>query len=111
MVAYCGIFCSDCGAYIATKKNDDKLRQEQADKWSKQYNHPIKTEDINCDGCTSNSKLINYCSVCEIRKCGMEKGVINCAWCSAYPCAKLDVIFKHAPATRQTLDAIKKVMH
>ena len=30
MIAYCGLVCSDCGAFIATQKNDDKMRAEVA---------------------------------------------------------------------------------
>jgi hypothetical protein len=46
--------------------------------------------------------------MCEIRKCGMEKGLKNCGYCITYPCAKLDVIFKHYTVAKKTLDAIKK---
>ena len=30
MIAYCGLNCTECPAYIATKANDDKLREEAA---------------------------------------------------------------------------------
>ncbi len=109
MIAYCGNVCSDCGAYIATMKNDDKLRQAQAEKWTKEYNHPFKMEDINCDGCTmATPKTLGYLNICAIRKCGMAKGVINCAYCADYSCAKTDEFFKMVPACKKTLDAIKK---
>jgi hypothetical protein len=107
-IAYCGIVCSDCRAYIATQKNDDKLRQVEAEQWTKMFNHPYKMEDINCNGCIGAGVRMGYCSMCEIRKCGSDKGVINCAYCAGYPCAKLDVIYKHAPEVKKTLDAIKK---
>jgi hypothetical protein len=108
-IAYCGVICTDCLAYIATIKNDDKLRQAQAEKWAKQYNIPImKASDVNCTGCSSNRVQLGHCAVCEIRKCGMEKGLKNCGYCVTYPCAKLDIIFKHYPTARETLDAIKK---
>jgi hypothetical protein len=29
MIAYCGIACSECPAYVATQKNDDKLRESR----------------------------------------------------------------------------------
>ena len=108
VVAYCGFLCSDCGAYIATMKNDDKLRQVQADKWSKQYNQTVAAKDINCVGCISDGPKIDYCVNCEIRKCALEKSIVNCGYCATYPCAKLDIIFKHAPATKKTLDENKK---
>ncbi len=108
IIAMCGLICSDCGAYIATQKNDNKLRQAQAEIWSKQYNHPFKAGDINCDGCTSTGRLIGYCAVCPIRKCATDKKIANCGWCVDYPCKNLEPIFKARPVTKKTLDAIKK---
>jgi len=76
MIAYCGIVCSECGAFIATQTDDDAKRKETAEIWSKKYNHDFKPEEINCDGClTTTGRVIGYCNVCEIRKCGQEKGV------------------------------------
>ena len=74
IVAYCGIPCSDCPAYIATRKNDDALRRETAKKWSEMFKADIKPEDINCDGCpTDSERIFNHCRVCEIRKCAPRK--------------------------------------
>lgn len=40
-----------------------------------------------CDGCQSTGdKLSFYCSsMCSIRKCALEKGVLTCAHCDDYP--------------------------
>ena len=108
MTAFCGLICSECGAFIATQNNDDEKRAEVAQLWSKQYNVELKPEDINCDGCTSNSeRLIGHCRVCEIRKCGKEKAVINCAHCEDYICQKLDGFFKMVPDAKKNLDDIR----
>lgn len=107
-IAYCGVICSDCGAYIATIKNDDKLRQVQADKWAKQYNVPIKASDINCTGCDSKGVQMGHCAVCQIRVCAKEKALTNCGYCITYPCAKLEFVIKHYPLARERLDAMKK---
>jgi hypothetical protein len=109
MIAMCGIVCTDCGAYIATQKNDNKLRKEVADKWnkapwSKKYDREFTPEDINCDGCLSERANPG----CEIRKCGRGKGVLNCAYCSEYACDRLDKYFQSAPAAKKTLDGIKQ---
>jgi hypothetical protein len=81
MTAVCGLLCNECGAFIATSSDDDEKRAEVAELWSKQYGHDIKPEDVNCDGCTSDSdRLFSHCKVCEIRKCGREKAVANCAY-------------------------------
>ena len=79
-----------------------------AEKWTKEYNHEFKVEDINCDGCIATGRLVGYCNVCPIRKCGQEKGIENCGWCSNYPCDGLDEFFKIVPDCKKTLDAVKQ---
>jgi len=108
IIAYCGITCSDCPAYIATQKNDDNLRAETAKKWSAMFNAKISPADINCDGCPTESKrLFSYCGTCEIRKCCREKKLANCAFCAEYPCAKLTAFLKQAPEAKATLEEIR----
>src|SRR4030042_2683130 len=108
-IAYCGLVCTDCGAYIATLKNDNKRRQEIAEEWTKKYNHPSKAEDINCVGCiTVSGKHIGQCGVCTIRKCGQEKGDINCAYCADYACGELGKYFEMAPVMKNNLEGIRK---
>jgi hypothetical protein len=108
-IAYCGLICTDCLAYIATQADDDKQRKEVAEKWTKEYKHDFKPEDINCDGCLSETgKVFNYCTVCEVRKCGREKHVINCAYCGDYICEKLGKFFKMVPMIKANLEEIRK---
>jgi hypothetical protein len=109
MIAYCGITCTDCGAFVATQNNDDAKRKEVAEQWTKEYHVDIKPEDINCDGCLSEAGTVfNYCNTCEVRKCGAERGVVNCAYCEDYACDKLEKFFQMAPMFRATLDEIRK---
>ncbi len=109
MIAFCGLSCTDCPTLQATQKNDDKERKRIAELWSKQYGGDFKPEDINCVGCLSrNGRLFKYCNVCEIRKCGLEKHVKNCAYCSDYICEKLDKFFKRAPNAKATIEEIRK---
>ena len=109
LIAYCGLACSDCPAYIATQKNDDALRAETAKKWSEMFKADIKPADINCDGCPSDStRLFSYCGQCEIRKCAREKKVATCAACADYSCAKLDKFLAEVPEARATLEALRK---
>jgi len=42
LTAYCGLNCADCPAYLAWKNNSDKLREETAKKWSKEFNWVLK---------------------------------------------------------------------
>ncbi len=108
MIAFCGLACHECGAYLATINDDNEKRAEVAQAWSKQFKTEIKPENINCDGCQSESgRLFSYCHVCEIRKCGMLKAVQNCAHCADYPCDKLDWVFKVEPETKRRLDRIR----
>ena len=112
MIAYCGLVCTDCGAYIATLKNDSKMRKEIAEDWTKKYNHTFKVEDIDCDGCLMTTpKKIGHLNICTIRKCGQVKGVKNCAYCDDYSCNKTDEFLKFVPEAKKTLDAIKQGMH
>jgi hypothetical protein len=109
MIAYCGLVCTDCDAYIATQKNDDKMRQDVAEDWTKKYNHQFKAADIDCVGCIPTSgKHVGQCYVCPIRKCGQAKGVINCAYCGEYACEELDKYFKMAPVMKANLEEIRK---
>lgn len=108
MIAYCGLNCFECLAYIATMKNDDTERAKVAELWSKEFNADIKPEDINCMGCISTTgPVFSYCNVCEIRKCGLEKKVLNCAYCDEYSCKKLNKFFEMTPSAKTTLDEIR----
>lgn len=108
MIAICGLACHECGALIATKNNDEAKRVEVAQEWSKLFNADIKPEDVYCDGCLSEGGyLFSHCNVCEIRKCGMEKSVENCAHCSDYACEKLEQFFQLAPEAKEQLSAIR----
>jgi len=109
IIAYCGIACTECPAFIATQNDDNEKRKETAELWTKEYHYDIKPEDINCDGClTKTGRVINYCTVCEIRKCGQSRKVKNCAFCGDYACEKLEKFFKVAPMYKATLDEVRK---
>lgn len=103
-IAYCGLNCLDCEAYIATMKNDDKLRAKVAANWAQQYNAPVTAADINCTGCRSDGPKVYYCSnLCEIRKCARAKKLDDCSVCQEFPCANLREILQHAPQAKQNL--------
>jgi hypothetical protein len=108
MIAYCGIICTECPTYQATQKNDNQGRVKIAEEWSKRYKHAFKTEDINCDGCLAESKRqIGYCMVCDIRKCGSDKKLVNCAHYFEYPCEKVNNVLSAAPQAKAKLDAVR----
>jgi hypothetical protein len=109
MIAYCGLDCEQCEAYIATQNNDDARRAKVAEEWARLYHAPIKPEHINCTGCYSAGVKTYYCEqMCEIRKCATTKSVGTCADCPVYPCTVLNVILQAAPQAKARLDALRK---
>lgn len=108
MIAFCGLECHQCGAFLASRDDDDIKRQEVAELWSREFNADIQAQDINCQGCGSEGGILfSHCNVCEIRKCGKEKGVANCAYCVEYTCIKLEEFLAMVPDSKIRLDNIR----
>jgi len=83
MIAYCGLDCEKCDAYIATIKNDDALRVKTAKIWSELNGVEITAEMINCLGCRADGIKTPYCEqICAIRKCANSKNFETCGRCS-----------------------------
>jgi hypothetical protein len=107
IIAFCGLTCTECPAHMATQDDDDEARQRVAEKWSLDYGSDVKPEDINCDGCLpGKERYFSHCSQCEIRACGVVRGVENCAHCPEYACEKLEPFLQAVPAARAELDRI-----
>ena len=82
MIAFCGLDCEKCEAYIATKHNDEALREKTAKLWSELNHITILPEQINCEGCRAEGKKTVFCeSLCQIRQCAMKKGYETCGDC------------------------------
>jgi hypothetical protein len=108
MLAYCGLKCNDCEAFLATLEDNEEKRQEIAAIWSKECKKNIKPEDIYCHGCTSKGEILfSYCNICEIRKCAVERKVINCAACPEYVCENLERFFSMVPEAKINLDKLR----
>ena len=112
MIAYCGLVCTDCPAYVATQADDRAALEQVAAQWREEYNAPnITVEYVICDGClTTDGRRCGHCAECEIRACGIERGVVNCAHCDEYSCEKLEGFFGFAPDARAVLDGIRGSM-
>ncbi|MDY7079353.1 MAG: DUF3795 domain-containing protein [Chloroflexota bacterium] len=112
MIAYCGLVCTDCPAYVATQADDRAALEQVAAQWREEYNAPNMTvEYVICDGClTTDGRRCGHCAECEIRACGIERGVVNCAHCDEYSCEKLEGFFGFAPDARAVLDGIRGSM-
>ncbi|MBN1874957.1 MAG: DUF3795 domain-containing protein [Anaerolineae bacterium] len=110
MIAYCGLVCTDCPAYLATQANDQAALEAVAAQWREQFHSPeITAATIVCDGCLATSgRLAGYCGMCQIRACGVERGVVNCAHCADYEgCEKLAGFLAQAPEAKTVLDGIR----
>jgi len=114
MIAYCGLTCTDCPAYVATQANDREALENVAAEWREMFNAPeITAESILCDGCIVDGRKSGYCAMCDIRSCAIERGVINCAHCGDYPvnddgCKKLMKWFEEVPESKVVLDGIRE---
>jgi hypothetical protein len=108
MIAFCGLVCSQCPAYLATQRNDESLARQTAKEWSATYGLNVTVEDVWCDGCTVGGRKCAHCGECEIRACGTAKQVLNCGHCPDYPCDKLNAFFKMVPMAKQTLDGVRR---
>jgi hypothetical protein len=118
MIAFCGLKCSDCPAYIATAVDNSELLEQVVCEWRTAFNSPdISIEDILCDGCqTIDGRLNGYCQHCSIRACGKSQGIPNCAHCKNYSCMELERLlaicdqqtgyFTYANRARMTLHDI-----
>jgi hypothetical protein len=109
MIAYCGLVCTDCPAYIATQANDRAALERVATTWREEFNAPHLTADsVICDGCLgSEGRKFGHCFDCDMRACAMERDVANCAHCADYACETLEGFFGFVPEARATLDGIR----
>lgn len=108
MISYCGMDCTKCDGYLATKEDDDAKRAEVAAIWSKQHNTDIKAEQINCTGCKSEGiKFVFTETACPIRKCNIEKNTQHCAECNEYICETLEDFIKQAPVIGEALEKLR----
>lgn len=110
MLAFCGINCAECPAFVASINNDNELREKTAKEWSEMFKADIKAEDIICSGCHGDGEeLFSHCHVCEIRKCGIERKLNStCAECKEYTCKKLEDLQQYLPNEKKYLDELNK---
>lgn len=110
IVAYCGLNCGECPAYVATQSGDPAALERVAAQWREAFSMPdLTADDVVCDGCLpcDGGRLSGYCTTCAIRACAVERGVANCAHCADYACEKLTGFWAHAPEAKATLERIR----
>ncbi len=104
-IAYCGLDCEQCDAYLATIHNDQALREKTAKLWAELNQAPILPEHIHCEGCREEGAKTIFCeSLCGIRQCALKKGVRTCGDCpDMETCRTVGEIFADNP------DALKNL--
>lgn len=105
LIAYCGLDCEKCDAYLATIHDDQELREKTAKLWAQLNQAPILPEHINCEGCRVNGVKTVFCdSLCRIRQCALKKGVTTCGQCPELEtCGTVGAIFANNPAALENL--------
>ena len=105
LTGYCGLDCEKCSAYIATKNDDQALREETAKLWAELNNAPILPEHINCQGCRVDGIKTVFCeSLCGISKCALKNGVATCGDCpNLVGCETVGAIHSNNPEALENL--------
>jgi hypothetical protein len=103
LLAPCGLYCGVCGVYMASRNNNQKLKDKLA------VAYGVTPEQVACKGCLSNEKFV-FCQSCGIRNCVMEKKYEGCHECEEFPCKLIDdfpvpvgkkVILRSVPARKK----------
>jgi len=120
--SYCGIYCGACDivmTYKTGKKHrlasfwDERTVKIFQKKIGIQYDEN-KPFTYKCNGCKSNIQFVN-CSVCQIRKCAIEKNVEHCIDCPKYPCDQIlgsktsSFLLPHLKSNHANMEKIIKV--
>jgi hypothetical protein len=114
MIAYCGLLSDNCPIQLATLERNivrqAKMRLEIAGQLARIYGTTPKPEIItDCDGCKArNGRLFTGCNECEIRTCAILKNLINCAYCSNFPCETVEKHYSIDPSSQDRLNEIRK---
>ena len=110
MIAYCGLDCEKCDAYIATINDDPSLREKTAKAWSELNQVAILPEHINCQGCRTKGIKTIFCdSICEIRQCALKKSVETCGDClDLKKCKLVETIISNNPDAMKNLESAEE---
>ncbi len=105
MIAYCGLDCEKCNAYLAMLNDDQALREKTAKLWAELNHAPILPEYINCEGCRVDGIKTVYCdSLCAIRQCALKKCVATCGDCpDLEKCQVVGMIISNNPTALENL--------
>ena len=89
-IAPCGVDCSQCVIFIATRSDNRELREKIAEYWTQRYQREYDADEVHCDGCLADGRLAVYChEICDIRPCARERHLTDCSLCPEYECDRI----------------------
>jgi hypothetical protein len=109
-IAFCGLDCSTCDAFIATQGDDVPAKYHVIQNWEKMYHvKGLTLEYVTCDGCHAmTGRLCGHCVECKIRVCGISKDIQNCASCNEFEkCELIQGFIGNVAIARQNLETIR----
>ncbi len=109
IIAYCGLVCSTCPLFVATKTGDEKEARRVVVLLKQEYGIDAAVDDIRCDGCVGGGRLYVNCARCEIRACAIGRGVESCGRCPDFPCMSIEMFLENEPAARDSLISRTKI--
>jgi hypothetical protein len=112
LLAYCGLDCGECEAYVATQRNDRAGLEAVARQWAAQFGaQDLGADACLCDGCSAGRRTSTaHAATCALRLCASKRGVATCAHCPDYGCASLQQFFAFAPVLKDKLEAVRKTL-
>jgi hypothetical protein len=106
---YCGLVCSECPTFLASRADDDVARARTAALYAENFGFDLAPADIDCDGCRSGSgTLMAYCRACTIRECCRARSLDNCTLCPDQPCEKLLQFHAFSPGAKAAFEALRE---
>ena len=105
MIAFCGLDCEACDAYLATVRDDQALREKTARLWTEWNQTLILPDQINWEGSRADGMKTSYCdSLCPIRQCALKKGMATCGDCPDMErCPTVGAIHGNNPVAKNNL--------
>jgi hypothetical protein len=108
MIAHCGLVCSDCPVFKATRDDDGAARAGIAAFCAEQHGVTIQPEAVACDGCLSEGgRMHAYCRDCPIRNCCRGKGLEHCGRCGEGSCDHLKRLHEQSHAAKHCWEALR----
>jgi hypothetical protein len=106
-IAYCGLNCKTCVIKSIIKTSGEPGLQKLVKNWSDSRNK-VNGKDLFCSSyCSNHQGIHSKCwHGCEIRKCGIRKGVDTCGACNEYPCSLIQSNIPTSSDSRKILQHI-----